>query len=96
MTLLLWPAHSVYAICQVAVQVRSHLPEPSIQITKVAGLLDTKEMLEHFTEEEMERMSAFTETPSYEREPEQLLPEDDDETADSSSHVGPSAARRRR
>lgn len=33
-------------------------------------------MLEHFTEDEIERMSAFTETPTYERTPEQLLPDD--------------------
>jgi hypothetical protein len=33
-------------------------------------------MLEHFTEEEIERMHAFTETPPYERDPEQLLPDD--------------------
>lgn len=35
-------------------------------------------MFEHFTEDEIERMSAFTETPSYERDPEQLLPDDTD------------------
>ena len=33
-------------------------------------------MLEHFTEDEIERISAFTETPPYERSPEQLLPDD--------------------
>ena len=33
-------------------------------------------MPEHLTDEEIERMSAFSETPVYEREPEQLLPED--------------------
>jgi len=38
-------------------------------------------MLEHFTEDEIERMNAFTETPPYERDPEQLLP-DDAETDD--------------
>jgi hypothetical protein len=31
-------------------------------------------MYEHLTEDELERMSAFTETPTYERNPEQLLP----------------------
>lgn len=36
-------------------------------------------MFEHFTEDEIERMSAFTETPPYERTPEQLLPADADE-----------------
>jgi len=43
-------------------------------------------MFEHFTREEIERMSDFTETPSYEREPEQLLPEDaiDRESTDGS------------
>lgn len=37
-------------------------------------------MFEHFTEDEIERMSAFTDTPAYERTPEQLLPEDAEET----------------
>lgn len=53
-------------------------------------------MLEHFTEEEMERMSAFTETPTYEREPEQLLPEDDEDAADSSTVRREQPVRRRR
>lgn len=53
-------------------------------------------MLEHFTEEELERMSAFTETPTYEREPEQLLPEDAEEGGDSSSHPGAEPTTRRR
>lgn len=35
-------------------------------------------MYEHLTEDELERMSAFTETPTYERTPEQLLPESPD------------------
>lgn len=39
-------------------------------------------MLEHFTEDEIERMSAFTETPAYERTPEQLLPDAADESED--------------
>lgn len=52
-------------------------------------------MLEHFTEEELERMNAFTETPTYEREPEQLLPEDPDEGADSPAHPGTEPTRRR-
>jgi hypothetical protein len=44
-------------------------------------------MLEHFTEDEIERMNAFTETPPYERDPEQLLPDDaeTDEAAETSS-----------
>lgn len=43
-------------------------------------------MLEHFTADEIERMSSFSETPTYEREPEQLLPEgaDEGESRDSS------------
>jgi hypothetical protein len=32
-------------------------------------------MFEHFTEDEVERMHSFRETPPYERTPEQLLPE---------------------
>jgi len=45
-------------------------------------------MLEHFTEDEIERMSSFTETPAYERTPEQLLPEDaDDDTSGNGSHT---------
>jgi hypothetical protein len=39
-------------------------------------------MYEHLTEEELERMSAFRDTPTYERTPEQLLPDGRDETDD--------------
>lgn len=53
--------------------------------------LDTGEMLEHFTEDELERMSAFTETPTYERTPEQLLPEDAEETAEPAPPSGTSS-----
>jgi len=35
-------------------------------------------MLDHFTEEELERIQEFTETPTYKREPEQLLPDQAD------------------
>lgn len=42
----------------------------------------TNWMLEHFTEDEIERMSAFTKTPPYEREPEQLLPNNADEESE--------------
>lgn len=31
-------------------------------------------MFEHFTQEEIERMNSFRQTPPYERTPEQLLP----------------------
>lgn len=31
-------------------------------------------MTEHLTEEEKARMAAFSETPAYERDPDQLLP----------------------
>lgn len=58
--------------------------------------LDTREMLEHFTEDELERMSAFTETPTYERTPEQLLPEEAEETADPSPASGAVTSSRRR
>ena len=37
------------------------------------------EMLEHITDEERERMAAFSETPAYRREPEQLLPDTDED-----------------
>jgi hypothetical protein len=36
-------------------------------------------MLEHFTDDEIDRMNAFCETPSYKRDPSQLLPEDSDD-----------------
>lgn len=39
-------------------------------------------MFEHFSEDEIERMSAFTETPAYKRTPEQLLPEEAREATD--------------
>lgn len=50
-------------------------------------------MLEHFTDEEIERMSDFTETPTYEREPEQLLPEDADDGEDAPHVIGPASHR---
>jgi hypothetical protein len=34
-------------------------------------------MTEHLSEEELERIARFAATPAYEREPEQLLPEDE-------------------
>jgi hypothetical protein len=42
-------------------------------------------MLEHFTEDELRRMQEFTETPTYKREPEQLLPDQADVTDESTS-----------
>ncbi len=33
-------------------------------------------MLEHFTDDEIDRMNAFRETPTYKRDPTQLLPDD--------------------
>jgi len=33
-------------------------------------------MPEHLTDEEIERMASFSETPAYKRDPDQLLPED--------------------
>jgi hypothetical protein len=52
-------------------------------------------MLEHFTEDEIERMSAFTETPTYERTPEQLLPDDaDDGDGDGDSDEGDAVKQR--
>lgn len=36
-------------------------------------------MVEFLSEQELERISEFASTPKYEREPEQLLPETDEE-----------------
>jgi hypothetical protein len=33
-------------------------------------------MVEHISEEELQRIQEFVDTPAYEREPEQLLPEE--------------------
>lgn len=38
---------------------------------------NVKEMSEHLSESELKRIQEFAETPMYEREPEQLLPEDE-------------------
>jgi hypothetical protein len=40
-------------------------------------------MLEHFTDDEIDRMTDFCETPTYKRDPTQLLPDDagDDESS---------------
>jgi len=51
-------------------------------------------MLEHFTEDEIERMNAFTQTPPYERDPEQLLPEDT-ETDDATEASAETSSRSR-
>lgn len=40
-------------------------------------------MLEHFTDEEIDRMAAFCETPVYKRDPSQLLPDGCEDEADS-------------
>jgi len=42
-------------------------------------------MLDHFTDEELKRIQEFTETPTYERDPEQLLPDQADVHGDSRS-----------
>jgi hypothetical protein len=42
-------------------------------------------MVDHLTDEELDRIQEFTETPTYERTPEQLLPDQADVPDESSS-----------
>jgi len=54
-------------------------------------------MTEHLSEQELERIAQFAATPAYEREPEQLLPEDerpvDSGTTDDDQRAGPPSER---
>lgn len=49
-------------------------------------------MLEHFSEDELRRISAFADRPMYEREPEQLLPDGDDRDGGDGDEVPGEAA----